>query len=130
MKESDKNIEKFIGEIMAESTLESPSIDFTSKVMSQILVAEKSKIQDYKPLISTPIWIFILGSLISLILYTVFGDESYNSEIGHSYVVNIPNIFSEFHFSKNTIYAILIVPLMILVQIPLLKNYYDKKCQL
>jgi hypothetical protein len=130
MKESDKNIEKFISEIMAESTLESPSIDFTSKVMSQILVAEKSKIQDYKPLISAPIWIVILGSLISLILYTAFGNESYNSEIGHSYVVNISKIFSELHFSKNTIYAILIVPLMILIQIPLLKNYYDKKYQL
>jgi hypothetical protein len=130
MKESDKNIEKFIGKIMVESTLESPSIDFTSKVMSQILVVEKSKIQPYKPLISTPIWIVILGSLISLILYTAFWNESYNSEIGHSYVVNIPNIFSEFHFSKNTIYAILIVPLMILVQITLFKNYYDKKYQL
>lgn len=130
MKESDKNIEKFIDKIMAESTLESPSIDFTSKVMSQILVAEKSKIQKYKPLISMPIWVVILGSLISLILYTAFGNESYNSEIGHSYVVNISNIFSEFHFSKNTIYAVLIVPLMVLVQIPLLKNYYDKKFQL
>jgi hypothetical protein len=130
MEESDKNIEKFIGKIMAESTLESPSIDFTSKVMSQILVAERSKIQDYKPLISTPIWIVILGSLISLILYTVFGNEPYDSEIGHSYIVNTANLFSELHFSKNTIYAILIVPLMILIQIPLLKNYYDKKYQL
>ena len=130
MKESDKNIEKFIEGIMTESTLESPSIDFTSKVMSQILVAQKSKIQKYKPLISRPIWVVILGSLISLILYTAFGNESYNSEIGHSYVVNISDIFSEFHFSKNTIYAVLIVPLMVLVQIPLLKNYYDKKFQL
>jgi hypothetical protein len=130
MKESDKNIEKFIGKIMTESTLESPSIDFTSKVMSQILVTEKSKIKDYKPLISTPIWIVIVGSLISLILYTIFGNQSYNSEIGHSYVVNISNIFSEVHFSKNTIYAILIVPFMILMQIPILKNYYDKKYQL
>jgi hypothetical protein len=130
MKESDKNIEKFIGEIMTQSTLESPPIDFTSKVMSQILVAEKSKIQAYKPLISIPIWIVVLGSLISLILYSAFGNEPYNSEIDHPYTVNIPNIFSELHFSKNTIYAILIVPLMILIQIPLLKNYYDKKYKL
>jgi hypothetical protein len=130
MKESDKNIEEFIDKIMSESSLESPSIDFTSKVMSQILVAEKSKIQHYKPLISTPIWIVILGSLLSLILYTAFGNEPYNSEIGYSYIVNISNIFSEMHFSKNTIYAVLIVPLMILVQITVLKNYYDKKYQL
>ena len=130
MKESDKNIEKFIGKIMAESTLESPSIDFTSKVMSQILVVEKSKIRYYRPLISAPIWITIFGSLIFLILYFAFWNESNNSEIDHSYIVNIPNIFSDFHFSKNTVYGILIVPLMILVQIPLLKNYYDKKYQL
>lgn len=130
MKESDKNIKKLIGDIMAESNLESPSIDFTSKVMSQILVVEKIKIQHYTPLISKTIWIVIIGSLISLILYASFGNESYNSEIGHSYVVNISNIFSEFHFSINTIYAILIVPLMIWVQIPLLKNYYYQKYQL
>lgn len=130
MKESDKNIEKFIGKIMAESTLESPSLDFTSKVMSQIVVAEKSKIQHYKPLISAPIWIIVLGGLISLILYTAFGNEPYNSEIGLLYVENISKIFSEVHFSKNTIYAILIVPLMILIQTLVLKNYYDKKYQL
>ncbi|RKS94993.1 hypothetical protein BC952_0631 [Flavobacterium limicola] len=130
MKESDKNIKKLIGDIFAESNLESPSIDFTSKVMSQILVVEKIKIQHYTPLISKTIWIVIIGSLISLILYFAFWNESNNSEIGYSYVVNISNIFSEFHFSINTIYAILIVPLMILVQIPLLKNYYDKKYQL
>ena len=130
MKESDKNIEKFIDKIMAESTLESPSIDFTSKVMSQILVVEKIKIRYYRPLISAPIWITIFGSLIFLILYFTFWNESNNSEIDHSYIVNIPNIFTDFHFSKNTVYGILIVPLMILVQIPLLKNYYDKKYQL
>ena len=130
MKESDKNIEKFIEKIMTESTLDAPSTDFTSKVMSQILVVEKIKIQQYTPLISKTIWIVIIGSLISLILYASFGNEQYDSEIGHSYVLSISNIFSESHFSINTIYAILIVPLMILIQIPLLKNYYDKKYQL
>jgi hypothetical protein len=41
MNESDKNIENLIDKMMSESTLESPSIDFTSKIMSQVLVAEK-----------------------------------------------------------------------------------------
>ena len=127
MKESDKNIEKFIEKIMAKSTLDAPSADFTSKVISQILVVEKIKIQQYTPLISKTIWIAILASLISLILYASFGNEQYDSEIGQSYILNIAKIFSELHFSENTIYAILIVPLMISVQIPLLKNYYDKK---
>jgi len=61
MKESDKNIENLIDKMMAENTLESPSIDFTSKIMSQVLVAEKSKIKTYKPLISNQpgfLWAF------------------------------------------------------------------------
>jgi hypothetical protein len=130
MKESDKNIEKLIGKIMMENTLEYPSIDFTSKVMSHIVATEKSKIQNYKPLISTPIWIVILGSLVASILYAVFYNKPYESEMVHSYVVNVSNILSDFHFSKNTVYAILIVPLMVLIQIPFLKNYYDKKYHL
>jgi hypothetical protein len=45
MKESDKNIENLIDKMMAENTLESPSIDFTSKIMAQVLVAEKAKLK-------------------------------------------------------------------------------------
>jgi hypothetical protein len=130
MKESDKNMDQFVYKIMSESTLESPSIDFTSKVMAQVLAAQNSKIQQYKPLIATPIWVVILGCLVSLICYSSFGNVSHHSESDYSYLVNIPNLFSTFHFSKNTIYAILIVPFMILVQIPILKNYYEKKYQL
>mgnify|MGYP006183203993 CR=1 FL=1 len=52
MKESDKNLEQLIDKMMAENTLQSPSADFTSNLMSQIFVAEKAKIKPYKPLIS------------------------------------------------------------------------------
>jgi len=45
MKESDKNIENLIDKMMSEDTLESPSIDFTSKIMAQVLVAEKIKLK-------------------------------------------------------------------------------------
>lgn len=43
MNESAKNIENLIDKMMAENTLESPSIDFTSKIMSQVLAVEKEK---------------------------------------------------------------------------------------
>jgi hypothetical protein len=131
MKESDKNIENLIDKMMAEDTLESPSIDFTSKIMSQVLVAEKSKTKVYKPLISKTTWIFIGIALSFLVIYNVYfvGTEN-NLEIGKSYTDKISAIVSGIHISKTIIYAILIVPFMILVQIGLLKNYFDKKYEL
>ena len=131
MKESDKNIENLIDKMMAEDTLESPSMDFTSKIMSQVLVAEKNKSKVYKPLISKTTWILIGIALAFLVIYNMYfvGAEN-NLEIGKSCTDKISAIVSGIHISKTIIYAILIVPFMILVQIGLLKNYFDKKYEL
>lgn len=131
MKESDKNIENLIDKMMAENNLDSPSLDFTSKIMSQVLVAEKSKIKAYKPLISKSTWIFIGAALAALVVYVLlFSGTDNQLEIGKSYADKISTVFSGIHLSKNILYAILIVPFMILVQIGLLKNYFDKKYEL
>ena len=131
MKESDKNIENLIEKMMSENTLESPSIDFTSKIMSQVLVAEKSKIKVYKPLISKTTWFFIGTSLVALIVYvSLFSGTNNNLEIGKAYSDKAASLFSGIHFSKNILYALLIVPFMILVQIGVLKNYFNKRYQL
>lgn len=131
MKESDKNIENLIDKMMAENTLESPSIDFTSKIMSQVLAAEKRKIKAYKPLISKSTWIFIGICLIALTAYSVYsGSNISNFEIVKLYSDKTSTLFSGIHLSKNILYAILIVPFMILIQIGLLKNYFDKKYEL
>ena len=131
MKESDKNIENLIDKMMAENTLESPSIDFTSKIMAQVLVAEKSKIKSYQPLISKSTWIFIGICLIAIAIYaSLFSVPENNLEIGKSYADNLFAFFSGIHISKNILYAFLVVPFMILIQIGLLKNYFDKRYQL
>ena len=131
MKESDKNIENLIDKMMAEDTLETPSFDFTSKIMAQVLVAEKAKIKPYKPLISISTWIFIGAALALLIAYNVFFAGAQNNlEIGKSYTDKISEIVSGFHISKTLLYAILIVSFMILIQVGVLKNYFDKKYQL
>lgn len=131
MKEEDKNIENLIEKMMTENTLQSPSADFTANLMSQILIAEKAKIKPYKPLISISTWIFIGVALALLIVYNVFfaGTEN-NLEIGKSYTDKISAIISGIHISKTLLYAILIVPFMILIQIGVLKNYFDKKYEL
>lgn len=134
MKESDKNIEQLIDKMMAEEKLQSPSFDFTSKIMSEVLVLEEKKLKTYKPLISKSVWIFIGLALLGLVIYvSLFSVSQNNLEIekmGELYSDKISNTFSGIHLSKNILYAILIVPFMILVQVGILKNYFDKKYQL
>lgn len=134
MKESDKNLEQLIDKMMAEDKLQSPSFDFTSKIMSEVLVLEEKKLKTYKPLISKPIWISLGIAAALLVLYvSLFSVSQNNLEIekmGELYADKLSNTFSGIHFSKNILYAILIVPFMILVQVGILKNYFDKKYQL
>lgn len=131
MKEEDKNIENLIEKMMAENTLQSPSTDFTSNLMSQILVAEKTKIKPYKPLISISTWIFIGVAFVLLVIYNIyFAGAENNLEIKKSYTDKISAIVSGIHISKTLLYALLIVPFMVLIQIGVLKNYFDKKYQL
>jgi len=131
MKESDKNIENLIDKMMAEDTLQTPSFDFTSKIMAQVLVAEKSKVKSYQPLISKTTWIIIGFGLLGLAVYaSLFSGTEYNLGIDKSYSEKFSAVFSGIHISKNILYALLVVPFMILIQIGLLKNYFDKKYQL
>lgn len=131
MKENDKNLENLIEKMMSENTLESPSIDFTSNIMSQVLEVEKSKIKVYKPLISKTTWIFIGAAFATLVIYiSLFSGTDNNLEIGKAYSDKAASFFSGIHLSKNILYALLVVPFMILIQIGVLKNYFDKKYEL
>lgn len=130
MKENDKNIENLIEKMMADQKLQSPSIDFTSKTMFQIQAAEKSKIKAYKPLISKRTWVFVSGLLFALIIYSIMTASNNDLNMTKLYSQKISAIFSGIHVSKNILYAFLVVPFMVLIQIPILKNYFDRKYEL
>jgi hypothetical protein len=134
MKESDKNIEQLINKMMTAEKLQSPSIDFTSKIMANVQILEEKKLKTYKPLISKPIWISIGIAVALLVIYVSLFSVSENDikldEIGKLYSNKVSTAFSGIHFSKNIFYAILILPIMILVQVGILKNYFDKKYEL
>ncbi|MFB9109271.1 hypothetical protein [Flavobacterium gyeonganense] len=134
MRESDKDIEKLIDKMMAEEKLQSPSIDFTSKIMAEVLILEEKKQKTYKPLISKSVWVSIGIALALLVVYTSLFSVSESTlkidEIGNLYSDKITSVFTGVHFSKNILYAILIVPLMVVIQVGVLKNYFDKKYQL
>ena len=65
----DKLLEKLVDTIMKNSKLEKPSLDFTAKIISQVLTTKTSEVYIYKPLISKYVFILVLGCLIALFFY-------------------------------------------------------------
>ncbi|SHG00973.1 hypothetical protein [Flavobacterium defluvii] len=134
MKESDKNIEQLIDKMMAEEKLQSPSIDFTSKIMAKVELLEEKKVKIYKPLISKSVWVLLGAAVIGLFIYISLFSETGNNlkidKIGELYSNKVASVFSGIQFSKTLLYTILVVPFMVLVQIGVLKNYFDKKYEL
>ena len=76
-------------------------------------------------------WIFIGISLAALTAYAIyFNNDISNFEIAKTYSDKASALFSGIHFSTNVLYALLVVPFMVLIQIGVLKNYFDKKYEL
>jgi len=134
MKENeDKNIEQFIDRVMKETPLESPSYNFTSKVMANVLALDKSKATTYKPLISRKGWILIFAGIIAVLLYFFLSDTAKSAN--HSWLFDltgknlIPTLNSSnlFQFSRLTVNVIVAATVLVLIQIVVLKNYLNKR---
>jgi len=126
----DKHIEKLIDHIMKDQTLESPSFDFTSKIMSQVIATKTSNVTVYKPLISKSVLIGIIAGIIALVSYGIlYGNPKPSRWTNSFYFILLYNInFSDsFHMSKTATYSIVLTSLFLLIQISFLKNYFDKK---
>ena len=129
----DKGIENIVRKVMQDSGKESPSIHFTNQVMAQVEALQSSKITVYKPLISKPIWSMIgfaiLATCLYLYLNTPSNEISWLSSINFDAITNnsITQTVSGFKMSKTLMYAIVFLSLMICVQVPLLKNHFDKR---
>lgn len=137
MKENkDKHLDNFTKKIVKKASLESPSIHFTSEIMSQIAEFNKSTVAVYKPLISKKIWFLIALSFVALFTYLVFGaetkTESWFNTLDFSVISNykLTNVMSSFTISKTLTYAIVFFGLMLCIQIPFLKNYFDKRLEM
>ena len=134
MKENeDKNIRQFVDRVMKETSLESPSYNFTSKVMANVLAVDKSKATTYKPLISRKGWFLIFAGIIAVLLYLLFSGSI--QAANHSWLFdftgkNFIKTFSPvslFQFSQLTINVIVAATVLVIIQIAVLKNYLDKR---
>ena len=134
MKENiDKHIENLVEKTMKKSTIESPSFDFTNAVMAQINALEQSSVTTYKPLISKPMWFAIFAIGLAIVLFILFGtstdQSSWLSFIDLSIITDnkFSNSLSAFRVSKTVMYAIVLFGLMLFIQVPILKHYFDKR---
>lgn len=134
MKESeDKIIEKLIDKVMKQSTLETPSVDFTSIIMGKVDVIKANASTTYEPLISKRIWFAIFGVFLVFVVYVIwigklegsgwFGSMDFNILSANKF----SEIFNGIRLSNTTSVSILMFAVMLLVQIPLLKYYFSKR---
>ena len=131
MESDEKKIEYFIDKIMSEDVLEQPSLDFTNAVMSKVEAISISDATVYKPLISKPVWILILGSFTALIGYVILGNNATTASCTDR--LELPNVSFNFfenvssNMSSTLMYAVVLLAIMISIQIPLLKHYFNKR---
>ncbi len=128
MERDEKKIETFIDKLLSDEVLEQPSFDFTDKVMAKVDAI--SSVTAYKPLIPKSVWILIALSFIMLVVYVIFKEPSVNSSwldrFNLSGVSNpLENI--SFNFSKTLMYAMVLLAVMLSIQIPLLKHYFNSR---
>lgn len=132
MKElNDNELEKLIDKTMKMAVLESPTEDFTSSVMSKVENISLNKSISYEPLISKKTWIFICVTVSALYGYVGLqvAPSAWFEAIDFSilYQNKIIETLTSIEISKTTFYAVTLSALLLLIQIPILKYYFDKR---
>ena len=129
MKENaNKLIDQFVDKVMNTAKLETPSFDFTAKVMSQISETSRSTVTVYKPLISKTAWVILLLLTAGMVGFSIFSKNTttlgWFDQLDFSIV---SNLFSGVKISQTTMYSLLMFGVMLFIQIPLLKYYFNKR---
>lgn len=134
MKEVQNREEDFIKKMMDKSVLESPSTDFTLKIMKEVM-KENQFYKLNKPLISRQVWMLIFTFLLLLFSSAFYfidwkiQDNSFTTLFGKIINDSIWQLFSNLKFSKTLSYSLLIFSVFSLLQIFFIKSYFDKRFQ-
>ena len=131
MENEDKRIEELVDKLMANDSLEKAPVNFTNDVMSKIEALSETKTIVYKPLIPKYIWWLLGLGFVALIVNVILNKPSDSSSLSERY--NIPEIsFDVFNnlsvdFSSTLMYATVLLAVMVAIQVPLLKQYFNQK---
>lgn len=132
---ADKHLDELSRKVMRHSTIEHPSIDFTQNVMSQVENIATSDVTTYVPLISKRLWFLIITALVaigSLAFFGIFNNSNSwfdRLPLDRISEYSFPNPFATIEFSQTVLYAALLFAIMMCIQIPILKRYFDKRLE-
>lgn len=129
----NKQMDNLIRKVIEKVPLEEPSSNFTAQIMAQLENTQQSETTMYRPLISKAAWFTIFGAVAALIIYTLNDLQpaaagSYR-DVDFSFLVSkkVVNTFSQLTFSNTLLYAFLSFSIMLLIQVSVLKSYFDKR---
>jgi hypothetical protein len=126
----NKQIDNLARKVIKKALLESPSVDFTTQIMTQVSVSKQSEATVYKPLISKTTWFVIAVGFSVLVAYSFLGTQGYmESSFDFSILANnkVFAVFSRFTFSKTLLYALVFLSVMVLIQVSFLTSHFNKR---
>lgn len=131
MEHDDDKFEVIFDRLMREEPLESPSFDFTDKVMDKVYALESESSIVYQPPISKRAW-FIIGTCFAAFFAYVLinGSAEGNQWFDNFDVSNIKWLVFEdfeFQFSKILSHALISLALMVGIQVTVLKSYFNNR---
>lgn len=120
------DIESLIKSVIKEEGLESPSVDFSEKIMSTIKTSN-SKVKIYEPLIPGSVLKVIFSSLALVTLYIIF-TSGHQTQM--TYFDNFLNRFKSLHIDleipANISYIIISALIMLMIQVIMISKFYRK----
>ena len=132
---TEQHLDKLAKKVMQSSLLESPSLNFTAKVMAKVEASAPNHITVYKPLISKRAWFIISILVVGCLSYGIFGSGlkslGWFDSIDYSIFSEnkLTNAITGITFSKTLMYAIFFFGVVFFIQIPMMKRYFEKRLE-
>ncbi|BAO76703.1 hypothetical protein [Winogradskyella sp. PG-2] len=131
MEKDDKRIKDLVNKLMTADSLEQAPMNFTDSVMSKIEAISTSKTIVYKPLIPKYILWLVGTGFIAVVGYILFKQPTGNSTFLDRF--NLPDLSFNpfeglsFELSNTLMYAVVLFAIMLSIQIPILKQYFNNR---
>jgi len=128
----NQRFENLVDNMMKDSTLESPSSGFTSKLMKEIATLAKSERLVYKPLLSKNVKYFLIVAFVLLLAGLVAMVDLESTLFTYplrqmGYLGKLSDYLPSFEWSRTFVYAFVFMALMIFVQVSFLKRFFERR---
>ncbi|NNK81967.1 MAG: hypothetical protein HKO92_02465 [Flavobacteriaceae bacterium] len=130
---TEQHFDDLIKKVIKDAPIEKPTLEFTSNVMDSIEMNSQKKIV-YKPLISKIGWFAIITILSGISIYMMISNNENSlvlDALDFSIVSNngLVEILSGIKFTKIFGYAVCFFGIAWLIQVSVLKNYFNNRLQ-